>query len=167
MRWILLIFITLFITGCVKQSFVAQNENYVIKNETINFYNYTKKRNFDGCSANAYTIEDEELFLEYVKLRANCTWNGLGSSFFRNLLNQEFDLNVLQSEKQNGYTIVKYQSGAKEFYFISTYVGGGNYFIIDEYPITGRRQTPPRLHRDPLCLALIRRQLSSGLDERN
>lgn len=133
MQYLFLAVILLILSGCTaaKQTEVEKSSSYTIGSDSINLKDPKKQRRFDGCVLNAYTIKDSDIFIEYLKLSPRCSWNGLGSSFFRNLLNQTYSLSVLQSFKAKDYHIVVYKMEDKRLYFLSRTYRGGNYFIID------------------------------------
>jgi len=119
------------LSGCVNAPKPSAVSGVEIQGVAIAMQNPQKIRTFDGCVLNSYVLRDNETFIEYVRLKSNCVWNGLGSSFFRNLLNEKYDLEVVQSFREGAFSVVYYKYKNEYFYFLSTMSGNANYFIID------------------------------------
>jgi hypothetical protein len=131
MKTVMILLFTIMLSGCVHAPKNVALEGVRIQGIDIALQNPQKIRTFDGCAANAYVLRDGQTFIEYVNLKSYCVWNGLGSSFFRNLLNEKYDLEVVQSFRVGAFSIVHYKNKNEYFYFLSTVSGNANYFIID------------------------------------
>lgn len=137
MRLGIFLVILIFLSGCsVKGGYQLQQEGIVFEHNDervmLEFHNATKKMRHDRCVLRAYTIEDNDLHLEYVRLHPYCQWQGLPSSMYKIFFKQDIKSTKLRHRYKEGrFDISLYEADGKNFYFVATYDGVSNLFILD------------------------------------
>ncbi len=136
-----------FFTGCSSSNSVynldynslslGKNKQSII---SIDFTNPILKRYSSGCSLNSYTLVDTNkeygnLFVEYIQLEQNCTWNGLPSSFLETSLKYELKLKSIETVEEldiQSYNFKTYKIN-DDSYLSLIYIYGGSEerFILD------------------------------------
>ena len=95
-------------------SFVLPNDEFF----SFTLENYDVKTRHDPYVFEAYTFNSKDIFFEYIHLDSVCNWNGLGRSFFEDLLKKKINQNLVLKER--------YEIGHYEF---STYETESNGFL--------------------------------------
>ena len=116
-------------------------DNYLIfkisKNNfyTYNLNKYELKRRQDSCVSNAYTIKSDEVFVEYIKLSKNASWNGSSLIFFESLFKNELKikkLKILEEYEVNNYVLKTYEINENFVcFYIYIFNSSQDVFIID------------------------------------
>lgn len=125
------------LSGCSNTPYMQFSQNAVYLNDKNNtnkveLNNPRKVHRFDSCVHNGFTIDDKTKHIEYIKLDSQCQWNGLSSSFYQNLLNQNIkNLKLIKNISKDRYNIFLYEVMGKEFYFVHTYDVSSDLFLID------------------------------------
>lgn len=136
-----------FLNGCTSSNSVYNldyNSLSLGKNkESVIFVDFTApilKRHSSGCSLSSYTLIDENkeygnLFIEYIDLEQNCTWNGLPSSFFETSLKYELNLEIIKTVEEfdiKGYNFKTYKINDESYLsLIYIYSGSADRMILD------------------------------------
>lgn len=79
---------------------------------TFDLNNYETKTRHDSYVLEAYTIKSENLFVEYVNVDHDVTWNALSSSLFINLFKEKFPINsmhIVEKKEFENYEFITYK----------------------------------------------------------
>ncbi len=127
-------FAVFFISGCATLHYSVESDQFRLDPGGADIAVTWQQRGRVGapCVARAFTFQDKALWGEYIKLERNCSYNGRPASLYRNLLNEKMQkIEVLQRHAAGAYEIIRYGTGEGVFYFISSYSGQSNLFILD------------------------------------
>lgn len=103
---------------------------------TFALNNYETKTRHDSYILEAYTINSDNLFVEYVHVDNDVTWNGLASSFFVNLFKEKLPINsmqVIEKKEFEHYEFITYKINDEfTLNFIYIYEINKDIFIIEK-----------------------------------
>lgn len=123
-----------------KPTFSFKDDSLFFKISGDEFYKYDlnkydQKTRHDPYVLNAYTLKSEEIFLEYIKLPNNTSWNGSALGYFESLFKNELKidkLEILEKYEINNYVFKTYQINEQFVcFFIYIYHTNNDIFIID------------------------------------
>lgn len=123
-----------------RPNFSFEDNELKFKINSDHFYTYALdnvdiKTRHDSYILEAYTLKTDDLFIEYVKVDNDVSWNGLPSSFFISLLKEKLHIkNMEQLEKKeyDGYDFITYRIDEHFILnFIYIYELNKDVFIID------------------------------------
>lgn len=97
--------------------------------------NYEMKTRHDPYALEAYTIRTNNIFLEYIRLDNNASWNGQPLSIYQGFLKEKLnikDFELLEKEEINNYNFKTYKID-KSFilHIIYIYTSISDIIIID------------------------------------
>ncbi|MGB5793131.1 hypothetical protein [Poseidonibacter sp.] len=103
---------------------------------TFALNNYETKTRHDSYILEAYTINSDNLFVEYVHVDNDVTWNGLASSFFVNLFKEKLPINsmkIIEKKEFEHYEFITYKINDEfTLNFIYIYEINKDNFIIEK-----------------------------------
>lgn len=97
--------------------------------------NFDYKTRHDPYTIEAFTIKNQDIFLEYIRLDNDCAWNtdayGAYKSFFKDKLKLD-SMNLLEEQKFENYTLSSYKiNNLFVLHFIYIFEMYKDTFIID------------------------------------
>ncbi len=137
MRYFSFAFSVLLFTGCYQPNFQYTNNKLILKKEQnnivdINLTNGVKIPRFNNCVFDGYTIDDDNIHIEYIDLKSQCSWNGLASGYYKDFLSSNIkELKSVDRYENDKYEVVLYETDNKFFYLISSYDVSMDVFILD------------------------------------
>ncbi len=129
-----------FIANASMPTYKFENNQIAFKTNTENYLeydlgNYDMKTRHDPFVFEAYTISNEELFLEYVKTDNNTSWNGQAVSLYEDFFKSKLKLNSFETleKKELGNYIFKVKKVNENFvlHLIYIWTVSTNIFIVD------------------------------------
>jgi hypothetical protein len=98
-------------------TFKFDDNKLIFKVKAEEFYsydleNYEIKTRHDSYVLEAYTLSTEDIFLEYIRLDNNSTWNGQALSLFEGFLKEKLNIKefeTLEKKEINTYTFKTYK----------------------------------------------------------
>lgn len=112
-------------------AFKTDSEEYVYHDLDV----YDMKTRHDPFVVDAYTINNDEIFLEYVKTDTNTTWNGQALSMYEDFFKQKLQIKefeTLESKDISNYTFkVKKVDDAFVLHIIYIWAANTDVFIVD------------------------------------
>ena len=112
-------------------AFKMESEEYVY----YDLNNYDMKTRHDPFVLEAYTINNDEIFLEYVKTDTSTTWNGQAFSMYEDFFKGKLKLKefeTLESKDISNYTFkVKKVDDTFVLHMIYIWAANTDVFIID------------------------------------
>lgn len=118
-----------------------EKENFIINLRSPNYNNYSGR-----CIVKKFDINEpmhpkyDYLYIQHIKIKTNCHWSGLPSSYFINWAKKAFNAeNVikLNEEKIGHYSFTEYETFVKKRKMIVTIIqlwgSNQNTFIIDPF----------------------------------
>lgn len=73
------------------------------KTVTYELHHYDMKTRHDPYAFEAYTLKNQEIHLEYIKVDSNTTWNGDSRGFYESLLKEKLKIKSLEVVKRENY----------------------------------------------------------------
>jgi len=111
-----------------KLSFKLDSEDYF----EYDLKNYDIKTRHDPFVLEAYTLNNDEIFLEYIKTDSSTSWNGQALSFYENFFKEKLqirDFDTIENKEINNY-VFKVKKIDEAFVLHIVYIWGANTDII-------------------------------------
>ncbi|RYA24051.1 hypothetical protein CRU96_04755 [Malaciobacter halophilus] len=145
----LFIFVSFFVSGCISFNI----NNIKLPKKTLDLKNSKTIATFHPCANFSYisNVNDKEygkLFIEYINLDSNCSWNGFERGFFEELFKQTLKIKSMKIVEQydfdtyefttylinnNSYVNLIFVYGVNSSKFILDYEGRLSKELISKY----------------------------------
>ena len=129
------------ITKLSRPLFIFEDNNLKFKINSELYYtykieNYETKTRHDSYVIDGYTLKSKDLFLEYIHVDDDASWNGAANSLFYNLMKERLNIKYMEEiehKEYENYEFITYKvNGEYILNFIYIYEINKDVFIIDK-----------------------------------
>lgn len=96
---------------------------------------YEIKTRHDSYVSEAYTLNNEDIFLEYIRLDHNSTWNGQALSLYENFFKEKLNIKefeIIEKKEIENYTFKTYKiNDSFVLHLIYVYAVNSDMILID------------------------------------